>query len=97
MVKRSLPAIGSSPMVLASRPSPTMTSERVTDPPETWVTRIRPSTTSAVYSAGPKRIATPDSSGPKSTMPMVAMMPAMKEPKAEMPSAGPARPRRAIS
>jgi hypothetical protein len=50
-----------------------------------------------VYSAGPKASATPDIAGPTRNSAIVTRIPAMKEPKAAMPSAAPARPLRAIA
>jgi len=48
------------------------------------------------YSAGPNFTATRARVGASSISPTTASVPAMKEPIAAMPSAGPARPLRAI-
>jgi len=49
------------------------------------------------YSGGPKATATLDSAGATSIRATIEKVPATKEPSAAMPSAGPARPRLAIS
>ena len=48
------------------------------------------------YSGGPKRSATETRGGASSCRPTIPMVPAMNEPKAAMPSAGPALPCSAI-
>ncbi len=66
---------------------------------EPWVRKVsttRPSTIRLKYSAGPKAMATLASFGATSISATSEKVPAMKEPKAEMPSAGPARPCLAI-
>ena len=57
---------------------------------------MRPSTISEKYSVGPNFSATSASGGAKSAINIVATLPAKNEPIAAMPSAGPARPCRAI-
>ena len=67
---------------------------------EPWVRNVsmtRPSTIRLKYSAGPNAIATSARRGATSIRRMIEKVPAMNEPSAEMPSAGPARPRLAIS
>ena len=56
----------------------------------------RPSTMSEKYSGGPNLSAISASGGPKSAISSVPTQPAKNEPMAAMPSAGPARPCRAI-
>ena len=56
----------------------------------------RPSTIRLKYSAGPNFTANRASVGATSIRPTIASVPAMNEPMAAMPSAGPARPWRAI-
>ena len=60
------------------------------------VRTTRPSTIRLAYSAGPNAIATLASFGATSIRATSEKVPAMKEPSAEMPSAGPALPCRAI-
>ena len=60
-----------------------------------WVRKVRTTSPNAIrlkYSAGPNAIATLASDGATSIRAISANVPAMKEPSAEMPSAGPARP-----
>ena len=66
------------------------------DPCVRKVSTTRPSTIRAAYSGGPNTMATLASFGATSISATSAKVPAMKEPKAEMPSAGPARPCLAI-
>jgi hypothetical protein len=55
-----------------------------------------PITMRAKYSGGPNRSANPARVGARTTRPTTLKVPAMKDPKAEIPRAGPARPFRAI-
>ncbi len=57
---------------------------------------VKPRTRRAKISGGPKRSATEVSGGARSMMPSTLNVPAMNDPKAAMPRAGPARPWRAI-
>ena len=57
---------------------------------------VRPSTIRLKYSGGPNATATRASVGATSISAMMAKVPAMNEPSAAMPSAGPARPCLAI-
>ena len=57
----------------------------------------RPSTIRLKYSGGPNATATLASTGATSIRATMENVPATKEPSAAMPSAGPARPRLAIS
>ena len=74
-----------------------MAKARGRDPAPTPATSTRPNSTSAAFSIGPKASAVCASRGPSKATPIVAATPAMKLPNALMPSAAPARPRRAIS
>ena len=58
---------------------------------------VRPSTIRLKYSGGPNATATLARIGATSISATMAKVPATKEPRAAMPSAGPARPRLAIS
>jgi len=73
-----------------------MATARSFDPAVRYVTMVKPRTRSAKISGGPKRRATEVSAGASSMIPRHADVPAMNDPKAAMPSAGPARPWRAI-
>src|SRR5207245_5352265 len=68
----------------------------MSEPCASTVAAIRPSTISEKYSAGPNFSATSASGGANSAMITVDTQPAKNEPIAAMPSAGPARPWRAI-
>ena len=57
---------------------------------------VKPSSSSAKISGGPNRSATAVSGGASSMMPTTLRVPAMNDPIAAMPRAGPARPCRAI-
>ena len=57
----------------------------------------KPSSSSAVYSGGPKRSANAASVGASSMSPTTPSVPATNEPIAAMASAGPARPRCVIA
>ena len=96
-VKRLVPDIGSMPMVLSARPAATITNARDSEESVSRERVINPSKHSAKYSGGPNVKATLDSRGPTKAMPTTPMVPATKEPIAATNSAGPARPRRAIS
>jgi hypothetical protein len=66
---------------------------------EPWactVAATSPSTISEKYSAGPNLSATSASGGAATAMSSVATQPAKNEPMAQVASAGPARPWRAI-
>ena len=82
--------------MLSTRPSATIIRARTIDPSLRKHTSTKPRTTSAAYSAGPNFSASPDMTGPSSESARIATVPAMNDPNAEMPSATPAWPRRAI-
>ena len=96
-VKRGAPTTGSVPICASNSPriaaiSP-RTSERLASP----VTSDSPTSRSAKDSGGPNESASLVSGKARSTSPMVATVPPTKEPIAAIASAGPARPRFAIS
>ena len=64
--------------------------------PETQLTIIKPKRIRAKSSGGPKPMASLPKVGAKNIKPMTLNVPPIKEPKADIPSAGPARPLRAI-
>ena len=66
------------------------------EPRASTIAATRPNTISEKYSAGPNFSATSASGGANAAISTVATQPAKNEPIAAMPSAGPARPRRAI-
>ena len=68
----------------------------MSEPCASTTAAIRPSTISEKYSVGPNLSATSASGGAKSAITIVATQPAKNEPIADMPSAGPALPWRAI-
>ena len=96
-VRRGCALMLSRPMSPSTRPRQAMNSAFAIEPCVRKVSMTRPSTIRLKYSAGPNAIATSASRGAISIKRMIAKVPAMKEPSAEMPSAGPARPRFAIS
>ena len=89
--KRAMPFCGSMPMVPRSSPATPVTRPLRREEP-TAASAVSPSTTSAKYSGGPKASAALASAGASSIRPIVPRVPAMNEPIAAMPSAGPARP-----
>ncbi len=95
-MKRGEAVIGSSPIVPSSMPSRAMATALSFEPAVRYVTIVKPSKSSAKISGGPKRRAALVSGGANSMMPSTLRVPAMNEPIAAMPSAGPARPWRAI-
>ena len=64
--------------------------------PSTADTVVNASTISAKYSGGPNLRPSSTTTGERNVSPMVAIVPATKEPIAAVASAGPARPRLAI-
>ena len=68
----------------------------MSEPCASTTAAIRPSTMREKYSVGPNFSATSASGGANSAMTTVDTQPAKNEPIAAMPSAGPARPWRAI-
>ena len=84
------------PTVPAIRPSTAMINALIIEPCDRYATKVRPVSVRAKYSGGPKLSAALPSSGARNIRPITPTVPAMNEPKAEMPSAAPARPCRAI-
>ena len=68
----------------------------MSEPDASTTAPIRPSTMSEKYSAGPNLKASSVSGGANAAMTSVATVPAKKEPRPAVASAGPARPWRAI-
>ena len=93
--KRGTPTCGSMPMVPKASPASPVISPLSKEPP-TAASAIRPSSTKEKYSGGPKASAIFANAGAIRISPIVPMVPAMKLPMAEMPSAAPARPCKAI-
>ena len=73
-----------------------MASALSTEPFASTTAKIRPSTISEKYSAGPNSSASAVSGAPSAATSTVATQPAKNEPMAAIASAGPARPCRAI-
>src|SRR5207247_9201199 len=95
-LNRATPELTSVPTRPSSRPRITIAIALMSEPCASTVAAIRPSTISEKYSAGPNFSATSASGGANSAMITVDTQPAKNEPIAAMPSAGPARPWRAI-
>ena len=91
-VSRGCAVMLSSPIRPSTMPMHAISSALAIEP---WVRKVsttRPSTIRLKYSAGPNAIATLASDGATSISATSENVPAMNEPSAEMPSAGPARP-----
>ena len=73
-------------------PTQTMPSAFSSDPRASTIAATRPNSISEKYSAGENFSATSASGGAHNATSSVAMVPAMNEPIAAIPSAGPARP-----
>ena len=84
------------PTVPASRPSTAMINALIIEPCDRYATRVKPVSVRAKYSGGPKLNAALPSTGAKQHQADHPDVPAINEPKAEMPSAAPARPCRAM-
>jgi len=95
-VMRPAPVSRSEPTIESSRPVTTMATALSTEPFASTTAKIRPSTISEKYSAGPNSSARLVSGAPSAATSTVATQPAKNEPIAAMESAGPARPCRAI-
>ena len=93
---RDWPVSMSDPTIDIRRPVSTMAMALSTEPLASTTAKIRPSTMSEKYSAGPKRSARLVSGAPSAATSTVDTQPAKNEPMAAMASAGPARPCRAI-
>jgi hypothetical protein len=85
-------------MPIPPRISPTMAiiSAFTMDPLLRYVRTVMPTIIMEKYSGGPNCKATPDKRGPIIVKAITPNVPAMKEPKAAIPKAGPALPFRAI-
>ena len=95
-VSRGCAVMLSSPIRPSTMPMQAISSAFAIEP---WVRKVRTTRPRAIrlkYSAGPNAIATLASDGATSIKATRAKVPAMNEPNAEMPSAGPARPCLAI-
>ena len=95
-VKRGAPTTGSMPTMAISSPKTAAISARSSDFPASPVTRERPNTISAKNSGGPNRNARAVRGNATRTSPMIATVPAKKDPIAATANAGPARPCLAI-
>ena len=95
-VKRKTPELASMPTIPIRSPNNTMAIALRSDPCARTVAPTRPNTISEKYSAGPNFSATSASGGANIAKATVPTQPAKKEPIAEVASAGPARPWRAI-
>ncbi len=90
------PEFTSVPIMPSSRPTQTMASALRSEPRASTIAATSPNTMSEKYSAGENFSATSASGGANRAITTVAMQPAANDPIAAMPSAGPARPWRAI-
>lgn len=89
---REAPVSMSEPTIDSSRPNTIMAIAFSTEPLARTTAKIRPSTISEKYSAGPKASASFVSGAPRMAIKTVATQPAKNEPIAAIASAGPARP-----
>ena len=83
-------------MIPRKHPTTTIIRALSMDPLERYVIIENPKNIRLKYSGGPNPSATLAKVGAKKKRMTIPMIPAMKEPKAEIPRAGPARPCRAI-
>ena len=95
-VSRWVPEMLSMPIVLISRPKTAIIRAFSMEPAREVDEDHHAQEHQAKYSGGPKARANLARGGATSIRPMIEIVPAMKEPKAAMPRAGPARPFRAI-
>ena len=95
-VNLGTPVNWSCPIVPSSSPSTTIARAFRVDPLARAIEAIRPSTTSAKYSADPNCNAALARGGANRASTTVATVPAKNDPSAAVASAGPARPWRAI-
>ena len=93
---RPAPVSRSDPTWESSRPVRITASALSTEPFASTTAKIRPSTISEKYSAGPNSSATATSGGPSAAISTVVTQPAKNEPIAAIESAAPARPFLAI-
>ena len=91
-VKRASPVTGSRPIVPTIRPTSAIISDLTSEPPVTLLRTINPNTMSEKYSAGPKTSAARARGGAHKTSPKIPIVPATKDPMAQIASAGPALP-----
>ena len=89
---RPAPVSRSEPTIDSSRPIRIMAIALSTEPLASTTAKIRPSTISEKYSAGPNSSARPVSGAPSAATSTVATQPAKNEPMAAIDSAAPARP-----
>ncbi|MHC2890938.1 hypothetical protein ACVIU4_002092 [Bradyrhizobium barranii subsp. barranii] len=93
---REAPVSMSEPTIESSRPNTIIAIAFSTEPLASTTAKIRPSTISEKYSAGPNASASFVSGAPRTAIKTVATQPAKNEPIAAIASAGPARPCLAI-
>lgn len=91
-MKRAFPVTGSRPIVPIMIPVTALMRDFRRDPPVTLLRAIEPKTMSEKNSGGPKERAASASYGAKNTSPNTPIVPAMKDPMAEIARAGPALP-----
>ena len=93
---REAPVSMSEPTIESSSPNTIIAIAFSTEPFASTTAKIRPSTISEKYSAGPKASASLVKGAPSTAIRTVATQPAKNEPIAAIASAGPARPCLAI-
>ena len=91
-VIRCSDVMGSRPTLLRRMPANTMITALSLEPWERYVMKTNPMVMMAKYSGGPNFKAILDSGAAMSCRPISPIVPAIKEPKAAIPRAGPARP-----
>jgi hypothetical protein len=91
-----LPDIMSVPTVLRRRPKIAMIEAFKTERLLRYITKVIPIKIIEKYSGGPNRIANLDKGRASRESAMILNVPPMKEPRADIPKAGPARPFLAI-
>ena len=95
-VKRGWPVCKSTPIMPRKKPTKSAVRPRTDDDPSTAETMMKARTINEKYSAGPKASAKLTTTGARKATPAVPMVPATKEPIAEVARAAPPRPERAI-
>ena len=95
-VMRPAPVSRSEPTIDSSNPARTMAIDLSTEPFASTTAKIRPSSISEKYSAGPNSSARDVSGAPNAATSTVDTQPAKNEPIAAIDNAAPARPCRAI-
>ena len=95
-VKRLIPAFWSIPIVPKATPKTAMIIPLIIEPVAMKMRRAKEKIIKEKYSGGPNLRAKLDNMGAKRIRPNIAIVPAMKDPIADMPKAGPARPWRAM-